>query len=286
MFVLIHMFENVGMVQEGMETVSRPITVKDRENARELAVKRGEIRYENIIFGYGLDTPLMTKMNMTIRPGEKIGLVGRSGAGKSTLVNLLLRFHDLDGGRILIDGTDISHVTQDSLRSHIGVVTQDTSLLHRSIYDNILYGRKDASEAEVVAAAKKAHAHDFTLELEDYKGRKGYDAHVGERGVKLSGGQRQRIALARVLLKNAPILILDEATSSLDTESELYIQESLAKLMKGRTTFVIAHRLSTIREADQILVVEDGRIVEQGKHPELIRAKGRYYQLYKYQARI
>lgn len=285
MFVLIHMFENVGMVQEGMETVSRPITVKDRENARELAVKRGEIRYENIIFGYGRDTPLMTKMNMTIRPGEKIGLVGRSGAGKSTLVNLLLRFHDLDGGRILIDGTDISHVTQDSLRSHIGVVTQDTSLLHRSIYDNILYGRKDASEAEVVAAAKKAHAHDFTLELEDYKGRKGYDAHVGERGVKLSGGQRQRIALARVLLKNAPILILDEATSALDSEVEAAIQEQLYNLMQDKTVIAIAHRLSTIAAMDRLIIMDQARIVEEGTHEELVeRHGGLYAQLWSHQS--
>lgn len=285
MFVMTSMFENVGTVQEGIETISRPITVKDREDAKELTVTRGEIRYDNVIFGYGRDTPLMTEMNLTISPGEKIGLVGRSGAGKSTLVNLLLRFHDLDNGRILIDGTDISHITQDSLRSHIGVVTQDTSLLHRSVYDNILYGRKDATESEVIAAAKKAHAHEFIMDLEDFKGRKGYEAQVGERGVKLSGGQRQRVAIARVLLKNAPILILDEATSALDSEVEAAIQEQLYNLMQNKTVIAIAHRLSTIAAMDRLIIMDQARIVEEGTHEELVeRQDGLYAQLWSRQS--
>jgi ATP-binding cassette subfamily B multidrug efflux pump len=216
-------------------------------------------------------------MNLTIRPGEKIGLVGRSGAGKSTLVNLLLRFHDLDSGRILIDGTDISQVTQDSLRSHIGVVTQDTSLLHRSVSENILYGRKGATESEVIAAAQKAHADEFIADLEDYKGRRGYDAQVGERGVKLSGGQRQRIAIARVLLKNAPILILDEATSALDSEVEAAIQEQLYNLMQNKTVIAIAHRLSTIAAMDRLIILDQARIVEEGTHDELMQRKGGLY---------
>jgi ATP-binding cassette subfamily B multidrug efflux pump len=277
MFVLTSMFENIGTVQEGMETISRPIVVKDRENAKALTVDKGEIRYEDVAFGYGRDTPLMTGMNLTIRPGEKIGLVGRSGAGKSTLVNLLLRFHDLDSGRILIDGTDISQVTQDSLRSHIGVVTQDTSLLHRSVSENILYGRKGATESEVIAAAQKAHADEFIADLEDYKGRRGYDAQVGERGVKLSGGQRQRIAIARVLLKNAPILILDEATSALDSEVEAAIQEQLYNLMQNKTVIAIAHRLSTIAAMDRLIILDQARIVEEGTHDELMQRKGGLY---------
>lgn len=285
MFVMTSVFENVGTVQEGIQTISRPISIKDRDDAKELTVARGEIRFDNIAFGYGRDTPLMTEMNLTIRPGEKIGLVGRSGAGKSTLVNLLLRFHDLDSGRILIDGTDISRVTQDSLRSHIGVVTQDTSLLHRSVYENILYGRRNASESDVFAAAQKAHAHEFILDLEDYKGRKGYDAHVGERGVKLSGGQRQRIALARVLLKSAPILILDEATSALDSEVEAAIQEQLYNLMQGKTVIAIAHRLSTIAAMDRLIIMDQARIVEEGTHEELVgRQDGLYAQLWSRQS--
>ncbi|MBX2806783.1 MAG: ABC transporter ATP-binding protein/permease [Hyphomicrobiales bacterium] len=277
MFVLTNMFENIGTVQEGMETLSRPITVRDQENASQLAVTDGEIRYENVAFGYGRDTPLMTEMNLTIRPGEKIGLVGPSGAGKSTLVNLLLRFHDLDSGRILIDGTDISQVTQDSLRLHIGLVTQDTSLLHRSVYENILYGRKEATRQEVLAAARQAHAHDFIGELEDYKGRKGYEAQVGERGVKLSGGQRQRIAIARVLLKNPPILILDEATSALDSEVEAAIQEQLYNLMQNKTVIAIAHRLSTIAAMDRLIVMDRAQIVEEGSHDELVKKQGGLY---------
>jgi ATP-binding cassette subfamily B multidrug efflux pump len=277
MFVMTDMFENIGTVQEGMETVSQPISVKDRDNAKDLVVTKGEIRYENVAFGYGRDTPLMTEMNLTIRPGEKIGLVGRSGAGKSTLVNLLLRFHDLDSGRILIDGTDISQVSQDSLRRYIGLVTQDTSLLHRSLYENILYGRRDATESEVHAAAQKAHAHEFIEELEDYKGRKGYKALVGERGVKLSGGQRQRIAIARVLLKNAPILILDEATSALDSEVEAAIQEQLYNLMRDKTVIAIAHRLSTIAAMDRLIIMDQARIVEEGTHEELVQKKGGLY---------
>jgi ATP-binding cassette subfamily B multidrug efflux pump len=215
-----------------------------------------------------------------IRPGEKVGLVGRSGAGKSTLVNLLMRFYDLEAGRILIDGQDISHVAQDSLRAQIGMVTQDTSLLHRSVRDNILYGRAGASEAEVIAAAKRAHAHEFILGLEDGKGRKAYDAHVGERGVKLSGGQRQRIAIARVLLKNAPILVLDEATSALDSEVEAAIQEQLMNLMAGKTVIAIAHRLSTIAAMDRLVIMDQGRIVEEGSHSELLARGGLYAELW------
>ncbi len=277
MFVMTNIFENVGTVQEGMEAIARPISVRDVAEATPLRVERGEIRYEDVAFGYGRDTPLMTGMNLTIRPGEKIGLVGRSGAGKSTLVNLLLRFHDLDSGRILIDGQDISKVTQDSLRANIGVVTQDTSLLHRSIHDNILYGRRDATEAEVIAAAKKAHAHEFIADLEDYKGRRAYDAHVGERGVKLSGGQRQRIAIARVLLKNAPILILDEATSALDSEVEAAIQEQLYNLMKDKTVIAIAHRLSTIAAMDRLIILDEAKIVEEGVHDALMKKPGGLY---------
>lgn len=285
MFVMTSIFENVGRVQEGIRTISNPITVKDRDDAKELAITRGEIRYDNVAFGYGRETPMMTEMNLTIRPGEKIGLVGRSGAGKSTLVNLLLRFYDLDGGRILIDGEDISHVTQESLRAHIGVVTQDTSLLHRSVYDNILYGRKNASESEVIAAAKKAHAHEFIVGLEDYKGRKGYEAHVGERGVKLSGGQRQRVAIARVLLKDAPFLILDEATSALDSEVEAAIQEQLYNLMRNKTVIAIAHRFSTIAAMDRLIVLDRAKILEEGTHNELMRKpNGLYAQLWSRQS--
>ncbi|NJM35462.1 MAG: ABC transporter ATP-binding protein [Rhodomicrobium sp.] len=284
MFVMTNIFENVGTVQEGMETISRPVAVTDATEAASLAVTHGEVRYENIHFHYGRDGGLIEDLRLIVKPGEKVGLVGRSGAGKSTLVNLLLRFHDLEGGRILIDGQDIAMVTQDSLRAQIGVVTQDTSLLHRSIYDNILYGRKDASEADIVTAAKRAHAHDFIEGLQDYRGRAGYQAHVGERGVKLSGGQRQRIAIARVLLKNAPILILDEATSALDSEVEAAIQEQLYNLMQGKTVIAIAHRLSTIAAMDRLIVMDQGRIVEEGTHDALLKRGGIYAQLWSRQS--
>lgn len=292
-WVVAGIFENIGTVHEGMETISRPNTVLDAPAAPELKPDRGEIRFEHIRFDYGRvrglpgadPTRVINDLSLTIKAGERVGLVGRSGAGKSTLVNLLLRFYDLEGGRILIDGQDIAKVTQDSLRSAIGMVTQDTSLLHRSVRDNILYGRLDASEADVIAAARRAEAHEFILGLEDLKGRRGYDAHVGERGVKLSGGQRQRIAIARVLLKNAPILVLDEATSALDSESERLIQNALTRLMRNRTVVVIAHRLSTIEHADQIAVLDDGRIVERGTHAMLIARGGKYAALHRMQFR-
>jgi ATP-binding cassette, subfamily B, multidrug efflux pump len=277
-------FENIGVVQEGMSTIARPIALTDQPDAKPLAVTRGEVKFENVRFGYGRESGLIDGLSLTVRAGEKIGLVGRSGAGKSTLVNLLLRFFDLEDGRILIDGQDIAAVTQESLRAQISVVTQDTSLLHRSIRDNIRYGKIDASDAEIVAAAKLAHAHEFIEELEDWKGRRGYDAQVGERGVKLSGGQRQRVAIARVILKNAPILVLDEATSALDSEVEAAIQASLGTLMAGRTVIAIAHRLSTIAQMDRLVVLERGRIVEQGSHDELLRRGGHYAALWRRQS--
>ncbi|RUO99509.1 ABC transporter ATP-binding protein [Hyphomicrobium sp.] len=288
MWTIADVFENIGVVHEGMETISRPNLLVDVPDAKPLTVPRGEIKFDHIHFHYGAgraasdDVPprVIESLSLTVRPGEKVGLVGRSGAGKSTLVNLLLRFYDLEGGRILIDGRDIAHVTQDSLRAEIGLVTQDTSLLHRSVRDNILYGRLNATEAEVIAAAKQAEAHEFIMNLEDLKGRKGYDAHVGERGVKLSGGQRQRIAIARVLLKNAPILVLDEATSALDSEVESAIQTSFETLMRGKTVIAIAHRLSTIAAMDRLVVMEDGRIVEEGTHAELLKRGGIYAQLW------
>ncbi len=273
-------FENIGVVQEGMMTIARPITLTDRADATTLTVSRGEISFEDVRFGYGRETGVLDGFSLRVHPGEKIGLVGRSGAGKSTVVNLLLRFFDLEGGRILIDGQDIAHVTQESLRGQISVVTQDTSLLHRSIRDNIRYGRPEATDADVIAAAKLAHAHDFIVDLEDWKGRRGYDAQVGERGVKLSGGQRQRIAIARVILKNAPILVLDEATSALDSEVEAAIQSSLDTLMEGKTVIAIAHRLSTIARMDRLVVLDRGHIVEQGSHAELLRAGGHYAMLW------
>jgi ATP-binding cassette, subfamily B, multidrug efflux pump len=277
-------FENVGVVQEGMSTIARPIALTDRPDAKALAVSRGEVTFENVRFGYGRETGVIDGLSLTVRAGAKIGLVGRSGAGKSTLVNVLLRFFDLEDGRILIDRQDIAAVTQESLRAQISVVTQDTSLLHRSIRDNIRYGKVDASEAEIVAAAKLAHAHEFVGELEDWKGRRGYDAQVGERGVKLSGGQRQRIAIARVILKDAPILVLDEATSALDSEVEAAIQASLGTLMAGRTVIAIAHRLSTIAQMDRLVVLDRGRIVEQGSHDELLRRGGHYAALWRRQS--
>jgi ATP-binding cassette subfamily B multidrug efflux pump len=277
-------FENIGVVQEGMLTIARPIALADRADARPLAVTRGEILFDDVRFGYGRETGVIEGLTLKVAPGEKIGLIGRSGAGKSTLVNLLLRFFDLEDGRILIDGQDIAHVTQESLRAQISMVTQDTSLLHRSIRDNIRYGQRDAGEAEIVAAAELAHAHDFILELEDWRGRRGYDAHVGERGVKLSGGQRQRIAIARVILKNTPILVLDEATSALDSEVEGAIQQSLGTLMAGKTVIAIAHRLSTIARMDRLIVLDHGRVVEQGTHSDLLRLGGHYAVLWRRQS--
>ena len=277
-------FENIGVVQEGMMTIARPITLTDKPEAGALTVPRGEIEFKDIRFGYGRENGLIDGLSLTIHPGERIGLIGRSGAGKSTLVNLMLRFFDLEDGAILIDGQDIANATQESLRTQISVVTQDTSLLHRTIRDNIRYGRPDATEADIVAAAKEAQAHDFILELEDWRGRRGYDAHVGERGVKLSGGQRQRVAIARVILKNAPILVLDEATSSLDSEVEAAIQASLDTLMAGKTVIAIAHRLSTIARMDRLVVIDRGRIVEQGTHAELLRTGGHYAELWRRQS--
>jgi ATP-binding cassette subfamily B multidrug efflux pump len=279
------LFESIGTVEDGMGMLTKPVSIVDQAGARELVVPRGEIRFDAARFHYGRnDGSVIEDFTLTIRPGEKVGLVGRSGAGKSTLVNLLLRFYDLEGGRILIDGQDISAVTQESLRRQIGMVTQDTSLLHRSVRDNIQYGRPEASEAEVIEAARLARAEDFIISLTDPKGRRGYDAHVGERGVKLSGGQRQRIAIARVFLKNAPILVLDEATSALDSEIEAAIQESLGGLMAGKTVIAIAHRLSTIAAMDRLVVMDDGRIVEIGSHEELLRQGGLYAMLWSRQS--
>jgi ATP-binding cassette subfamily B multidrug efflux pump len=279
-------FENIGVVQEGMQTIAVPHSGIDRPHAGELAVSRGEIRFEDVSFAYnrGDASPVLDRLNFTIRPGERVGLVGRSGAGKSTLVNLLLRFYDLEHGRIRIDGQDIGNVTQESLRAAVGMVTQDTSLLHRSIAANIRYSRPEATDAQVELAARKAQAHDFIRALRDWRDRTGYDAHVGERGVKLSGGQRQRVAIARVVLKDAPILVLDEATSALDSEVELAIQEQLLGLMEGKTVIAIAHRLSTIARMDRLIVLEQGRIVEQGSHDELLRLGGHYERLWRHQS--
>jgi len=279
-------FENIGVVQEGMLTIAVPHSGTDRPDAHDAAVTRGEIRFEDVTFSYGRrdGAAVLDHLSLTIRPGERVGLVGRSGSGKSTLVNLLLRFYELERGRVLVDGQDLRGVTQESLRAAIGMVTQDTSLLHRSIADNIRYGRPEASDAEVEAAARRAQAHDFIVALRDWKGRAGYDAHVGERGVKLSGGQRQRIAIARVALKDAPVLVLDEATSALDSEVELAIQEQLLGLMEGKTVIAIAHRLSTIARMDRLVVLDAGRIVEQGTHEELLRLGGVYEKLWRHQS--
>jgi ATP-binding cassette subfamily B multidrug efflux pump len=287
MWEMASLFEQIGTVQDGINTLARRRTVLDRPDAKALQITRGDIRFDHVTFAYGADrtcAPVIDNLNLHVRPGEKIGLVGRSGAGKSTIVNLLLRFYDIAQGRVLIDGQDIALVTQDSLRSQIGMVTQDTSLLHRSVRDNILYGRPDAGEMEMVSAAKRAEAHEFILALADPDGRKGYLSHVGERGVKLSGGQRQRIAIARVLLKNAPILLLDEATSALDSEVEAAIQQSLYRLMEGKTVLAIAHRLSTIAAMDRLIVLDGGRIVEEGDHRRLLAKGGLYARLWAHQS--
>jgi ATP-binding cassette subfamily B multidrug efflux pump len=283
MWVINGIFENVGTVQDGIETISRPRTVQDREGAMPLEVTNGAVRFEDIHFHYGKQGGVISGLNLIVRAGEKIGLVGPSGAGKTTLVNVLLRLYDLEGGHIRIDGQDISQVTQESLRAQIGVVTQDTSLLHRSIRDNLLYGRPDATEAQVREAVRKARAEEFIPELVDGEGRSGYDALVGERGVKLSGGQRQRIAIARVLLKDAPILVMDEATSALDSEAEAAIQDSLDILMRGKTVIAIAHRLSTIARMDRLVVMDKGLIVESGTHAELLAHGGLYARLWQRQ---
>ncbi|ENK3145072.1 ABC transporter ATP-binding protein [Vibrio alginolyticus] len=277
------LFENMGTVVDGMKTLSKPIDIKDKPGAKDLVVTEGGIHFDNVSFHYGESKGVISHLDLNIKPGEKVGLVGRSGAGKSTLVNLLLRFHDVEDGSIKIDGQNISEVTQDSLRSKIGMVTQDTSLLHRSIRDNILYGNPDATEEDLLKATKQAHAHEFIETLTDPFGNVGYDAQVGERGVKLSGGQRQRIAISRVLLKDAPLLVLDEATSALDSEVEAAIQESLNELMQGKTVIAIAHRLSTIAQMDRLIVLDKGSIVEQGSHQELIANNGIYAQLWAHQ---
>jgi len=288
MWEMASLFEQIGTVQDGINTLARSPTVLDRPDAQPLRVTRGDIRFEGVSFAYGAASnparPVIENLHLHIRPGEKIGLVGRSGAGKSTVVNLLLRFYDIPQGRVLIDGQDIALATQDSLRAQIGMVTQDTSLLHRSVSDNIRYGRPDAGDAEMEAAAKRAEAHDFIVMLSDAMGRTGYAAHVGERGVKLSGGQRQRIAIARVMLKDAPILLLDEATSALDSEVEAAIQQSLNRLMEGKTVVAIAHRLSTIAAMDRLVVLDRGRIVEEGNHYSLLAEGGLYARLWAHQS--
>ncbi len=298
MWEVNNLFENIGTVQDGLNTLSNTQSVKDDTDAGTLHVTRGAITFDNVCFSYhaqqhvteiteatGKNIPwIFYNLDFNIEPGEKVGIVGRSGAGKSTLVNLLLRFYDVQQGAITIDGQNICNVTQDSLRSNIAMVTQDTSLLHRSVRDNILFGKPDATEAQMIEAAKRAQAHEFILTLKDIKGRTGYDAHVGERGVTLSGGQRQRVAIARVLLKDAPILVLDEATSALDSEVEAGIQQSLYQLMKGKTVIAIAHRLSTIAAMDRLIVFDQGRIVEQGTHAMLIANNQLYSQLWNHQS--
>jgi ATP-binding cassette, subfamily B, multidrug efflux pump len=284
MWEVATLFEHVGTVRDGIRTLSRTHTVLDKPGAPPLHVQRGEIIFDHVSFAYGGDRAVIDDLCLHIRPGEKIGLVGRSGAGKSTIVNLLLRFYDVEQGAVTIDGQNIADVAQDSLRAQVGMVTQDTSLLHRSVRDNIVYGKPDATDAAMIAAAKRAEAHDFILQLADHKGRRGYDAHVGERGVKLSGGQRQRIAIARVMLKDAPILLLDEATSALDSEIEVAIQQSLYRLMEGKTVVAIAHRLSTIAAMDRLVVMDKGRIVEEGDHRTLLAHGGLYARLWAHQS--
>ena len=284
MWAVSDFFRNLGVIQEGMETIAQPITLVDAANASTLKVSEGRVEMKSLTHHYGRTSGGLDHINLDILPGQKVALVGRSGAGKSTLIKLLLRFYDAEGGQILFDGQDIRAVTQDSLRRSIGMVQQDSALLHRSVRDNILYGDPSASEEQMIAAAKQAEAHDFILELEDSEGNTGYDARVGERGVKLSGGQRQRIALARVILKDAPILMLDEATSALDSEVEAAIQSTLQGMMQGKTVIAIAHRLSTIAQMDRIIVMDDGRIVEDGTHDSLLAAGGQYARFWERQS--
>ncbi|MBE3667893.1 multidrug ABC transporter ATP-binding protein [Vibrio navarrensis] len=283
MWELSALFENIGTVVDGMNTISNEVEIKDAPRATPLQVSRGAIAFNAVDFRYSDEVRVFNQLNLQLKPGEKVGIVGRSGAGKSSLVNLLLRFYDVNAGNITIDDQDIALVTQESLRHQIGMITQDTSLLHRTIRENILYGAPDSSEEAMIEAAKQAHAHDFIVSLRDEQGRAGYDVEVGERGVKLSGGQRQRIAIARVLLKNAPILIMDEATSALDSEVESAIQENLEVLMQGKTVIAIAHRLSTIAAMDRLIVMDKGEIVEQGSHQELLAKQGIYAQLWAHQ---
>jgi ATP-binding cassette subfamily B multidrug efflux pump len=284
MWEMTSLYEQIGIAQDGLNMLSKKQVINDKPNALNLNIKNARITFKNIYFSYQNNTSFFTNFNLNIQHGEKVGIVGRSGAGKSSLINLLLRFYDLDKGEILIDNKNINSITQDSLRSNIAMVTQDTSLLHRSVEDNISYGKPSSSNKEVIIAAKKAQAHKFILDLKDQYGNVGYKSLVGERGVKLSGGQKQRIAIARVILKNAPILLLDEATSSLDSEVEIIIQESLDILMKGKTVIAIAHRLSTIAAMDRLIVMDNGKIIEEGNHKSLIKKKGLYYQLWQHQS--
>ncbi|MFJ3468659.1 ABC transporter ATP-binding protein [Pseudomonas sp. NPDC090201] len=284
MWQMTSLFENIGTVQDGMATLTRGPKVQDAADATELKTTGGAVTFDKVSFNYNGERQVLNDLSLSIQPGEKIGLVGRSGAGKSTLINLLLRFYDVNSGQIRIDGQDIAHVTQDSLRGAIGMVTQDTSLLHRSIRDNIAYGRPDATDAQIRSAAANAQADGFIAQLTDKQGNSGYDTLVGERGIKLSGGQRQRVAIARVMLKNAPILLLDEATSALDSEVELAIQESLDEMMQGKTVIAIAHRLSTIAAMDRLIVMDDGRIIEQGTHAQLLEKNGVYARLWQHQS--
>ena len=285
MWEMTSLYEQVGTLQDGLNTLSMHQEIKDEKNAQDLQIKKASVSFQNIVFNYPAQKKsVIHNFSLHIKPGEKVGLVGRSGSGKSTLVNLLLRFYDLKAGVIMIDNQDISKVKQNSLREKIGMVTQDTSLLHRSVKDNIVYGRPNATQKEIIHAAKRAKAHDFIMQLEDNFYRKGYEAHVGERGVKLSGGQRQRISIARVMLKDAPILLLDEATSALDSEIEVVIQQSLYQLMEGKTVIAIAHRLSTIAAMDRLIVIDKGKIIEEGSHAELIKKKGLYARLWKHQS--